>query len=49
MMIMMKIIQMMQFVCGIGNCGSCVVIKTVAAFTDLDCFEDVAGSFEVHD
>ena len=37
-------------VCGIGNCGSFIVIKTVAAITDLDCFEDiVARSFEVHD
>jgi hypothetical protein len=49
MMIMMMIIQMILFVCGIGNCRSCVVIKTVAAFADLDCFEGVAGSFEVHD
>ena len=49
MMIMMKIIQMMLFVCCLGKCGSCIVIKTVATFTELDCSEDVAASFEVRD
>jgi hypothetical protein len=38
------------FVCGIGNCGSFIVTKTVATITDLDCFEDiVVRSFEVND
>jgi hypothetical protein len=32
------------FVCGIGNCGSCIVIEIVATITDLECFEDIAES-----